>query len=141
MMSRSNLHVISLVIRWAARVVGTLLAALFIFMFAGYALAGILALYCSILSGLILFEHLLFMLILHRKEFWKFAGSGLVILLAYLPWLLMILNSYPEVVSSLAWHKMPEKMPFCKHKTGRSGNFLQGNEMQVENNRAHKETL
>jgi hypothetical protein len=24
----------------------------------------------------------------------------------------MILNSYPEVVSSLAWHKMPEKMPF-----------------------------
>lgn len=39
-MSQSNLHVISLVIRWAARVVGTLLAALFIFMFAGYALAG-----------------------------------------------------------------------------------------------------
>jgi len=79
---------------------------------AGYALAGILALYCSVLSGLILFEHLLFILILYRKEFWKFAGSGLVILLAYLPWLLMILNSHQEVVSSLAWHKMPEEMPF-----------------------------
>lgn len=79
---------------------------------AGYALAGILALYCSVLSGLILFEHLLFVLILYRKEFWKFAGSGALMLLAYLPWLLLILNSNQEVVSSLAWHKMPEKMPF-----------------------------
>jgi len=79
---------------------------------AGYALAGILALYCSILSGLILFEHLLFILLLYRKEFWKFAGSGLVMLLAYLPWLLLILNNRQEVVSSLAWHKMPDKMPF-----------------------------
>ncbi len=39
-MPLSNLHVISLVIRWVARVMGSLLAALFIFMFAGYALAG-----------------------------------------------------------------------------------------------------
>jgi uncharacterized membrane protein len=78
---------------------------------AGYALAGILALYCSILSGLILFEHLLFILILYRKEFWKFAGSGMVMLLAYLPWLLLILNRQQEVVSSLEWHKMPERMP------------------------------
>ncbi|MCF8224766.1 MAG: glycosyltransferase family 39 protein [Bacteroidales bacterium] len=79
---------------------------------AGYALAGILALYCSVLSGLILFEHLLFILIVYRKDFRKFAGSGLVMLLAYLPWLLLILNHSEEVVSSLAWHKMPEKMPF-----------------------------
>jgi hypothetical protein len=79
---------------------------------AGYALAGILSLYCSLLSGLILFEHLLFILILYRKEFWKFAGSGLVMLLLYLPWLLLILNSHQEVVSSLDWHKMPENMPF-----------------------------
>lgn len=79
---------------------------------AGYALSGILSLYCSVLSGLILFEHLLFILILHRKQFWKFAGSGLVIILAYLPWLLLILNNHQEVVSSLAWHKMPYKMPF-----------------------------
>lgn len=77
----------------------------------GYVLAGILALYCSVLSGLILFEHLLFILILYRKEFWKFAGSGAVMLLAYLPWLLLILNNHQQVVSSLAWHKMPEKMP------------------------------
>ncbi|MFC2090948.1 glycosyltransferase family 39 protein [Bacteroidota bacterium] len=79
---------------------------------AGYALAGILSLYCSTLSGLILFEHLLFILILYRKEFWKFAGAGLVMILAYLPWLLLILNNHQEVVSSLAWHKMSEKMPF-----------------------------
>jgi uncharacterized membrane protein len=79
---------------------------------AGYALAGILALYCSIMSGLIIFEHLLVILILYRKEFWKFAGSGIVMLLAYLPWLLLILNSYQEVISSLEWHKMPQKMPF-----------------------------
>lgn len=79
---------------------------------AGYALAGILALYCSVLSGLILFEHLLFILILYRKEFWKFAGSGVVMLLAYLPWLLFILNGQQEVVSALSWHKMPDKMPF-----------------------------
>ncbi len=79
---------------------------------AGYALTGILSLYCSGLSGLILFEHLLFILILHRKEFWKFTGAGLVIILAYLPWLLLILNNYQEVVSALAWHKMSHKMPF-----------------------------
>lgn len=79
---------------------------------AGYALAGILALYCSVLSGLILFEHLLFILILYRKDFWKFAGSGAVMLMAYLPWLLFILNGQQEVVSALAWHKMPDKMPF-----------------------------
>lgn len=79
---------------------------------AGYALAGILALYCSILSGFILFEHLLFILIAQRKSFWKFAGSGAIMLLAYLPWLLFILNNQQEVVSSLAWHKMPDKMPF-----------------------------
>lgn len=79
---------------------------------AGYALAGILALYCSILSGLILFEHLIFILILYRKDFWKFAGAGVVILLTYLPWLLLILNSQQEVVSALSWHKMAEKMPF-----------------------------
>lgn len=83
-----------------------------LFWWAGYALAGILALYCSVLSGLILFEHLLFILILYRKDFWKFAGSGLIILLAYLPWLMLILNNHQEVASSLAWHKMPEKMPF-----------------------------
>jgi hypothetical protein len=39
-MSQSTLHVISLVIRWAARVVGTLLVALFIFMLVGYSLSG-----------------------------------------------------------------------------------------------------
>ncbi len=68
-----------------------------------YMLTGVLALYTSVLSGIVLFGHLLFVWI-YKKEF-RFKYSLLVmgILLIYSPWIYSMLIHRQEIFYALSW--------------------------------------
>lgn len=70
----------------------------------GYSLIGILSLYASVMSGLMLFGHLLYVLFFKKKIWMPYGINFMVILLSYLPWIISMINSSAEITSSLAWH-------------------------------------
>ncbi len=71
----------------------------------GYVVAGILALYSSVILGLLIFGHCLYIFLFRKKMLKSFLISISVILLFYLPWLIFIVNSYTEVSGAMAWHE------------------------------------
>lgn len=69
-----------------------------------YSLTGIFALYASIMSGIFLLGHALYILFMKRKIWLAYSISLLIIMIAYLPWILSMINNEAEITSSLAWH-------------------------------------
>jgi len=69
-----------------------------------YSLTGILALYASVLSGIILFGHAMYVLLVKRKIWLIYSINLLIILSAYIPWIVSMINHRTEITDSLAWH-------------------------------------
>jgi uncharacterized membrane protein len=70
---------------------------------AGYLLTGILCLYSSFLLGLIFVAHFIYTLFFERKVFIPYLISSIVIFLAYLPWLISVINDIDKIFKSMAW--------------------------------------
>lgn len=68
-----------------------------------YSLAAIMSLYVSTLSSVIILGHFMYVLIFYRKLWLRYCISVLIILVAYAPWVIEILNSSEEISSSLFW--------------------------------------
>jgi uncharacterized membrane protein len=77
-----------------------------------YVLSSALAMYCSILSGLILFEHLIFILIWKKNLRLKYLLAAVAIFILYLPWLHFLFVNKNEVFQALAWHRWRNPLPF-----------------------------
>lgn len=69
-----------------------------------YTLIGILNLYASVLSGLVIISHFIYILLMRKNRWLVFTISAFLIFLAYLPWLISIINNRSEIVTALAWH-------------------------------------
>ena len=72
----------------------------------GYIISGALALYASVILGLLFIAHFLFVIFFRKKDFFQFFVSISVIFLLYLPWLLFIIRSYGTVEEALSWQKL-----------------------------------
>jgi uncharacterized membrane protein len=70
-----------------------------------YSIAGILALYTSIMSGLLIIGHLVYVMIFKKELRIKFGINAVIILLGYLPWIIAILHNKAEITGALAWHR------------------------------------
>jgi uncharacterized membrane protein len=70
-----------------------------------YMLVSVLALYTSVLSGLVLFGHLIYILWIKRKVWLKYSLILLAILLLYSPWIYSMLIHRHEIIFSLSWQK------------------------------------
>ncbi len=71
----------------------------------GYVITGILALYSSVILGLLIFGHCLYIFLFRKKILPSFLISISIIILFYLPWFIFIINSYAEVSGAMAWHE------------------------------------
>jgi len=71
----------------------------------GYVLSGILVWYSSFTLGLIFMGHLIYILISERKSLIPYFIGSTIIFLAYLPWLISIINSWNEINNALQWHE------------------------------------
>lgn len=70
----------------------------------GYSLLGILSLYASVLSGLVIFGHFIFILLFKKEIRFTYNVNLLVILSCYLPWIISMINNSAEITGSLSWH-------------------------------------
>lgn len=71
----------------------------------GYVVFGVLSLYASALSGVMIFEHLLFVLIAGKGARVKFTVAIAVIAVLYAPWFFYLVANRNEIFAALAWHK------------------------------------
>lgn len=71
----------------------------------GYVLSGILLWYSSFTLGLIFLGHLIYILISERKSLVPYFIGSTIIFLAYLPWLISIINNWNEINNALQWHE------------------------------------
>ena len=71
----------------------------------GYILSGILVWYSSFTLSLIFLGHLIYILVYERKTLVLYIISSSIIFLAYLPWLISILNNWNEINIALQWHE------------------------------------
>jgi len=74
-----------------------------------YALTGILALYASVLSGLILFGHLVYICIFRKKLRIKYSITLLIVLAAFSPWIISIIENREEIMFALSWSNREEE--------------------------------
>lgn len=93
-----------------------------------YMLVSVFALYTSVLSGLILFGHLLYVFWIKRKIGLKYSIIFLAILLLYSPWIYSMLIHRHEIITSLSWHKyilahVSFYEPFFYHLLGFASTF------------------
>jgi uncharacterized membrane protein len=72
----------------------------------GYSIAGILALYTSIMSGLLIIGHFVYVMIFKKELRIKYGINAVIILLGYLPWIIAILHNRVEITGALAWHSI-----------------------------------
>jgi len=79
---------------------------------AGYTVAGILCLYASVLSGLIIFGHFIFVIFNFKEERKPLLISTAVILIGYFPWILSMINNKAEITNALFWHEWFRKDNF-----------------------------
>lgn len=70
----------------------------------GYSLVGILSLYASVLSGLVIFGQFIFVLLFKKEIRVTYSVNLLVILSCYLPWIISMINNSAEITGSLSWH-------------------------------------
>jgi 4-amino-4-deoxy-L-arabinose transferase-like glycosyltransferase len=69
----------------------------------GYSIFGILSLYASVMSSVVILGHLLYVMIFKRRSRILFLINASVILLVYLPWLVRLVINREEIISSLSW--------------------------------------
>ena len=77
-----------------------------------YSITGILALYTSLFSGLIIFGHFVYVLILKKNLRVIYSISLVIILLGYLPWIYSMYINRQEIFQAMSWHIMDFKIPF-----------------------------
>lgn len=70
-----------------------------------YVVFSVLSLYASVLTGFMIFQHLLFIWFVKKELRWKFMLVSLSIFLFYSPWLIYLINNRNEVFAALAWHR------------------------------------
>ncbi len=70
----------------------------------GYSLIGVLALYASVLSGLIIFGHFVYIIFLKKDTRIIYSINLLIILACYLPWIISIYNNISEINDAFVWH-------------------------------------
>ncbi len=75
-----------------------------------YIVFSVLSLYASILSGLMILEHLIFVFILKKEFRIKFLVAAVLIFLLYSPWFFYVFAHRDEVYQALSWHKF-ENVP------------------------------
>ena len=68
-----------------------------------YSIISIVALYTTLLSGLIIFGHLLYVLYFHKEMRSRFFISAMLIALAYSPWLYFLYTVRSEISDGLSW--------------------------------------
>jgi len=76
-----------------------------------YSIIGVLALYTSVFSGIILFGHALYVWFLHKNLRLKYSMVVAVILICYSPWMYSIFMNSQQIVHSLEWHKISSELP------------------------------
>jgi hypothetical protein len=72
---------------------------------AWYAVFAVLSLYSSVLSGFIIFQHLLFIWFVKKEVRLKFLMVSCIIFIVYSPWFFYVFDNRQEVFAALAWHK------------------------------------
>ncbi|MGW8314841.1 MAG: glycosyltransferase family 39 protein, partial [Bacteroidales bacterium] len=72
----------------------------------GYIVTGALALYASVILGLVIIGHFFYMIFSRKKIFYKYFVSVVLIFLLYLPWLLLIFTSYEQAKGAMGWQKL-----------------------------------
>ncbi len=72
----------------------------------GYVVTGTLAMYASVILGLVIIGHFFYMIFARKKIFYKYFVSAVLIFLLYLPWLLLILTSYEQAKGAMGWQKL-----------------------------------
>jgi len=70
-----------------------------------YVVFGVLSMYASVLSGFIIFEHLLFIWFLKKELRLKFLLVSVIVFAFYSPWFIYLFANRSEVFAALAWHK------------------------------------
>jgi len=75
----------------------------------GYSLVGILTLYASVLSGLIIFGHFLYIIFFNKEIRIAYGVNLIIILTAYLPWIISVINNRAEITHALSWHTMLDR--------------------------------
>lgn len=70
----------------------------------GYSLVGIVSMYASFLSGLMIFGHFLYVLFFKKEVRVSYILNAFIIVLCYLPWIISLITAEEEVSGSLAWH-------------------------------------
>lgn len=71
----------------------------------GYALSGIFLWYSSFTLSLIFLGHFIYILIYERKSLITYVICSAIIFLAYLPWIISIMNNSNEINNALQWHE------------------------------------
>jgi len=71
----------------------------------GYSLVGILIMYASILSGLIIIGHFVYLLITRKRLWLIYSINAILIFLGYLPWLIFLINRKEEIFNGLSWQR------------------------------------
>jgi len=70
----------------------------------GYSIVGILSLYASVLSGLMIFGHFIYILFIKKEIRTIYCIILLLIAVCYLPWIISMINNREEIATSLNWH-------------------------------------
>ena len=76
-----------------------------------YSVIGIMAMYTSLLSGFVIFGHLLYIWILNKNLRLKYCIVLVAIFLFYSPWIHSIIINKIEIKYSLDWHKLNYDLP------------------------------
>ena len=69
----------------------------------GYCIIGALSLYTSVLSGIVVTGHLIYVWIFNRENGVKLSIPALIILFIYLPWIVTMLKNNDEILFALSW--------------------------------------
>ncbi|GAO31367.1 hypothetical protein JCM15548_13720 [Geofilum rubicundum JCM 15548] len=77
-----------------------------------YSVSGILLMYASLLSGLLILSQLIVVAIVFKRYYTPFFLSILIITIAYLPWMINIGIHIEEIFQSLQWHKSGQSSSF-----------------------------
>ena len=70
----------------------------------GYLIVGILALYASIVAGIVIIGHLIYIMIFKKELRIRYFISVFLILIGYLPWLISVIDNRNEISAALSWH-------------------------------------
>lgn len=72
----------------------------------GYSLLGILSLYASVLSGLIIFGHFIFIMVFKKDILVAYSVNLVVILSCFLPRIISMIKNSEAITGALGWHSM-----------------------------------